>query len=396
MIGAIESALDQQLLSFFMTTLSDTLNIYYDHRNPFADLVLPLAIQHTGLMHSLLSLSGSSLIARQKDPSHDLVLRQSHHFDKAIVVLRKDIELHESRPGGAVNTDYIILQTILHCIETSSADGSGGDYRCHLQAAHRLINRCQSDDNGLQHFAQQFLVYQTLANSISALLPVNELRTPVAIDSPQMTSQSATSSSSTDLLGVLDGLISPIFRIRDLKDEIRSLRIANSGAWCADERLFYDAFAIDTSLRAWTCDFDVDTPAYYAALLYRQVAWIYLYRTMKPSSSSPELAQGVKEGLAYMGRLLPRKDEPKVRTWTSGILLPPLYLLGCAAFEQDQRREVLAGFDAIQEYSHMGNVAHARRIVERVWQLMDQGRRQDESWDWESVMTKMGLDVLVS
>lgn len=379
-----------------MSNLSDTLNIYDEHRNPFADIVLPMAIQHTGLMHSLLSLSGSSMLSRQKQPSPELVLRQSHHFDKAIVVLRKDIEMHKTKPCAALNTDYTILQTILHCIETISADGSGGDYRCHLQAAHRLINRCQSTNNDLRHFARQFLAYQTLANSISALRPVHDLRAFAAIDSPQMSPQVTATSSTTDLLGVLGGLISPIFRIRNLRDEIRSLRTASQHGWCADERLFYDAFAIDASLRSWTCKFEPNTPAYDASLLYRQIAWIYLYRTMKPSSPSSELAQGVNEGLVYLKRLLPSSTEPGLRTWTNGILLPPLYLLGCSAFEPEQRRGITAGFDALQAYSHMGNAMHARRVVERIWQMMDQGRRQDETWDWESVMTGMGLDVLVS
>ncbi|GAB7346684.1 hypothetical protein MBLNU459_g1806t2 [Dothideomycetes sp. NU459] len=398
MIGAIESPLDQQLFSYFMLNLSSTLNVYFDHRNPFTDIVLPMAIQHTGLMHALLSLSGSILLARQSQPSPDLILRQSHHFDKSVVVLRKDVEMHELQLTVESNTDCTILQTILHCIETISADGSRGSYRCHLQAAYRLINSCQSSNDDLQDFARQFLLYQTLANSISALHPVHDLRNFVIVDSPQFDLDTKGAPPTADLPGVLDGLISPFSRIRELRDEIRPQRVAGQHAWCADERIFCDAFTIEASLRSWTCAFPPGTPACYASLLYRQAAWIYLFRTMRPSLTSSELALAVNEGLLYLQHLLPgsKGAVAAARTWTNGILLPPLYILGCAAFEKEQRLDVTAAFDAIQAYSHMGHVARARTVVERVWHMMDQSRPWCDTWDWESIMTDMGLDILVS
>jgi len=76
------------------------------------------------------------------------------------------------------------------------------------------------------------------------------------------------------------------------------------------------------------------------------------------------------------------------------ILLMPLYLLGLSAFAEEHRPDILKSFEDLQTYSNLGNIKHAKNVVERIWELMDSG--DEGSWDFEKVQREMGLDFLVT
>lgn len=385
-IGAVEDALDHQLLSYFTSDLSQLLNIYYEQRNPFADLVLPLAIRNTGLMHSMLCLASSCLISHQTVPSSSLVLRHSHHFGLALVDLRRNIN-----NSGQEDIDSTVLQTILHCLEAISTGNGNGEYRCHLQATQRLITDSNKSTPEVRDFARLFISYQSLSNCITSLYPFHGSGCITATETHITEDTTVWSHKSASYLSALQGLLAPFAAVRQIRDRIRDYR--NAGRyWCADDPLLHLAFDIDSSLRTWECPHASNSPQYRASLLYRQCVWIYLYRTVKPSGPNLELSQGVNEGLSYLSLML--QDDGFGHTWTRGTALPFLFLLGCAAFERDQRMMVIYCFETLQ-LQYFGNVALARRVVEHMWYMMDQEDLVEETWCWEDVMAAMGLDVLI-
>jgi len=73
----------------------------------------------------------------------------------------------------------------------------------------------------------------------------------------------------------------------------------------------------------------------------------------------------------------------------------PLFLLGCAAFEPDQRPDIRTAFQRLQDWSSLGNIKYARAIVEQIWQMMDEGQ-EEETWDWETIIANRGWDFLVT
>jgi hypothetical protein len=172
---------------------------------------------------------------------------------------------------------------------------------------------------------------------------------------------------------------------------MRQRRAAGQGHWW-DDTIMNEAFAIDNALRQWTCIHPQDSPRYAASLLYRQCTWIYLHRTIQHSRPSPAFKQAVDEGLSYL-RMLPWDSDDDGST--QSLLLMPLFLLGCAAFEPEQRPEISHAFTRLQEWSNLGNIKYARMIVEQVWEMMDEGR-EEETWDWESIIAKRGWDFLVT
>jgi hypothetical protein len=80
---------------------------------------------------------------------------------------------------------------------------------------------------------------------------------------------------------------------------------------------------------------------------------------------------------------------------TQSILLMPLFLLGCAAFEKEQRPAISEAFERLRSWSGLGNIGYAREIVGEVWGLMDEGR-EEETWDWEGIIKGRGWDFLIT
>lgn len=72
----------------------------------------------------------------------------------------------------------------------------------------------------------------------------------------------------------------------------------------------------------------------------------------------------------------------------------PTFILGCSTFDEENRGDILQAFDKLQAYSTMGNIPYAKKIVEKVWQLMDAG--DESSWDWETLIKDMGWDFLIT
>ena len=108
---------------------------------------------------------------------------------------------------------------------------------------------------------------------------------------------------------------------------------------------------------------------------------------MTASTPSDALHAMVEEGLMLLLRLSPNSS-------IQAILTMPIFLLGCATFGQRQRAQITRPFDIHFAYKQCGSIPHVRRVVSAIWVLMDQ---QDElSWDWETVIHKMGLDFLVA
>ena len=390
MIGAVDDPLDQQLLSYFMSDLSNVLNIYYDDHNPFTDLIVPVAMHHPGLMHSVLSLASSALVNRHQSPSGALLLRQSHHFGLGILDLRQRIDESKHNKGLI---DCTILQTILHCLETTSAGNTTGDYRCHLQATKRLVSDCDTAPNEVRRFAQLFLGYHDFAMLATLGNPIHDASFMLSLENKRQRETGSRPIKPGSHFLAFEGLSAPFACIRQLRDEIRACREAGR-SWCSDDHLLRQAFSLEEDLRAWVCQLEPDTAQYHASLLYRQCAWLYLFRTVRPSTPSPDLALGVDEGLKYLGLVF--RDEDATNNWSRGTALPFIFLLGCAAYEPGQRVYIRSCLETLQ-LRCFGDVGHARRVLERIWDMMDQGHGdQDGTWDWEGVMTGMGLDLLIS
>lgn len=394
LVDGIDGTIDQMFFHHFTAQVGKVLSLT-DHQNPFLEIIVPMAMGHTGLMHSLLYLSGSCLMANEPAPKSEWEERQEHHSSKAMRLLQQDLSKstdvdEDDNLTVATIGDPSIAQTLVLCLQTVCAGDLTGSYRFHLNAMKEMLTqRSRSFPNEqLRQFILEFLLYHDYSSSITSLTNPLDQRSMDLMDGFKLPEFMIQPQAGT-LLGVMDGLFGFISRIRQLRDRIRRRRAEGQGHWW-DAPIIDDAFAIDNALRSWTCMHSEDSPRYAASLLYRQCTWIYLHRTIQLSKPSPTFELAVNEGLMYL-RMLPLTDDGS----TQSILLMPLFLLGCAAFEPEQRPEISDAFTRLQEWSSLGNIKYARMIVEQVWQMMDEGN-EEETWDWETLIAKRGWDFLVT
>lgn len=392
LVGGIETDVDRRFLHHFVYDLSKVLTVHDNSSNPFKDLLLPMATEHKGLMHSLMALSGSHIVARE--PSRPFNDRQMHHSLEAITILRAEVAAAaisagpDDDPHSSIFKDPTIASTIVHCLTCISAGLTKGEYRVHMAGIRELVRNMKSKNPDFQNFIFEFFMYHEISNSLTSLD-----RRPIMFDDddddralPRFIFPPFTRPGAGVLMGVLDGLFKFITRITALRDQIRARKAAGLRPTVVYHCLA-QAVEIDVCIREWDTGQEVHTAKWIAAELYRQSTWVYLWRTIQPSRPSPNLSGVVDAGLVYL-RALPSGESAQC------ILLMPLFILGCAAFEQRQRPDIEHGFDTIQQYSNLGNIRPVRQIVRKVWKMMDEG--DERSWDWETIMAEMGLDLLVT
>ncbi|KZF21761.1 hypothetical protein L228DRAFT_159356 [Xylona heveae TC161] len=381
LVDGIETDIDRVFLDHFVHRVSRVLTLINDESNPFKELLLPMAIRHRGLMHSILCLAGSHLGSVDKSPA--LEERQNYHFEHAVRYLRTNKQL-TAKANGETNElidDPTVAQTLILCLTTICRGDTQGEYRPHLDAARHLLLSQQTENKEFGQFLMEFFLYHDVSNSITSLdrrplLLMENFQLPAFMIQPEAGS----------MLGVLDGLFGYLSKITALRDRMRT-RMHQDIQPLVDYSIFNEAVAIDGEIRTWSANQPEGTSRYVAAQLYRQSTWVYLYRTVHPSAPCEKIHEAVEHGLDYL-RQLPRDAS------TQSVLLMPLFLLGCAAFDPAQRPEIRTAFQGLEAYSNLGNIKPAREVMELVWQKMDLG--DGSSWDWETIIQEKGYDFLVT
>jgi len=380
LIDGIETDIDRRLLDHFANNFSRVLTMVNDDTNPFKEIILPMATQDRGLMHSLMCLSGSHLSSKIPE-NNDIIQRKHWHFDHALTDLRENLPIKptDGTPDLSAVDDSTIASTVALCLRTVVEGETNGEYRTHMGAARFLLdNKIPSKNEPFRTFITEFLQYHEVLSRITALNGPS----PPTLRLPDFVPTAHAGA----LLGIFDGLFRFISQITDLRDRIRQ-RLDQGADPAVDYGSLAEAVQIDEQIRTWQPSQAPNSTSWLAAQLYRQSTWVYLYRTIRPSKSDPKISRVVDDGLAYLNQL-PKDSGPQ------SIMLMPLFLLGCAAFKPEQRSAIAGGFEALQEYSGLGNIRHARKIVEKVWERMDW--RVEESWDWERIIGEMGYDFLVT
>lgn len=380
-MAGVENDLDRHLLQHFVSRASRALSLQCDSpaTNPFTKILLPMALKHEGLMHSVLCLSASHLCSISSSQEYED--RQRYHRGRAFNLLNRDLDLQKAGEDGCpIYEDYNVAQILLHLLDAVCGGDTSGEYRMHMIAAKKIAMTQKSKNPEFQSLFDEFFYYHYMASQITSwdgtdIPMMDDFNLPFQIN-PE----------TAGLIGVADGLFGIISKISNLRRRIRT-RIDNHLDPAMDYEALLDASAIDSGLRTWVCPQSPGTPRYTISLLYRQASWVYLYRTAQPSRPHPHIKAAVDMGIRYINEL-PAED------WIQSNVLLPLFLIGCAAFEEDQRVEVTRAFSGVMSSTGLKNISFAKEVVDRIWELMDAG--DDDSWDWEKIMHSKGWDFLVT
>jgi transcription factor-like protein len=374
LVDGVETDVDHRFLHHYVSEFSRVLTLVNDASNPFHNIILPMATQHRGLMHSLMCLSGSHLSARH--PDQGIKERHLYHFHRAVTCLVKELNTANT---ALYNPDAILASAMALCLHSICEGETNGEYRPHLDAARKVLVTHRIRDEKFRQFIIEFFQYHDVSNSITSLD-----RRPRHLNLQDFLPHPPPESGT--LLGIFDGLFANACKITKLRDRVRK-RYGDGFKPAIEMQSLNEAVTIDLALRTWKSCYLQDSPNWIAAELHRLSTWLYLWRTVYPSQPNAKISGVVNDGLAYLG-MLPRE------AGANSVVLMPLFLLGCSAFELGQREQVKKGFVALQAYSNLRNIKPALTVVEKVWDLMD--NNPEESWDWENIMKDMKMDFLIT
>jgi hypothetical protein len=314
-------------------------------------------------------------------PSQEYEDRQAFHRGKALQLLKHDLERQKAGEGGVmVYEDSNVAQILLHLLHSICDGNTSGEYRMHMIAAKKIAMSQKSTNPEFQSLFDEFFYYHWIASQITSLdgteVPMmDDFNLPFKIN-PE----------TAGLIGVSDGLFGFLSKISNLRRRLRA-RIDDKLEPTMDYEALLAAHAIDTGLRGWVCPYPPGSPRYTISMLYRQATWVYLYRTTKGAHPHPFIKSAVDDGIRYINEL-------PTEGWIQSNVLLPLFLLGCAAFEEEQRVAINQAFSSLTACTGLGNISHAKEIVDEVWASMDVG--SSDNWDWEKKCSARGWDFLVT
>lgn len=287
----LETAEDRIFWKHYNEHLSSVLTVEGEHRNAFKDMMVPIAVKHHGLMHSILSLSskhidyetpyGLNLLRNNPSTSlESLQQRSDFHHTKAYEKLREDIarQVDRSSPDYKDVLSGRYGQMLCFMLESMVEGNPRGEHRFHLQAYHKLIQHSPPEDPAFLAFITEFFHYHIFADELirfpdssTERLASEAWSSPVQIHPPR-------------LLGVADGLFNHLSRITTIRHIIRSNM--DNHVDPVDYTSLYQAAEIDAAIQDWVPHFPPGDSRDRVGLLYKQMMWVYLFRTIYPPSQS--------------------------------------------------------------------------------------------------------------
>jgi len=392
LVHGVETEGDRMFLQHYVSRLSMIFTLEGED-TAFRNILLPMAQQHSGLMHSLSSkhidyTSPYGLHILQEHPGLDvktLEERSQFHHDEAFKELT-------SRKGDEVEVPpATYAQMICFVLQTLSEENPNGSHRVHLQYYQKLIQQSPPAEDEFSKFIHEFFQYHIRLDQL-IYLPQSGVHF-VSITDDWNLPATVYQPSAVRLLGVFDGLFLYMSKITNLRNKIR-YNMENGVDPIVGYQSLLEAAEIDAGIREWTPAWPAGDPRDAAGMLYRQMMWIYLWRTIYPPqimAGNHEVKKKIKkvvdDGLALLPCFGPRDP-------SQTLILAPAFVIGCAAFEEEQREPIRKAIGIVKNYMEYRNTDTVLEVLEEVWRLMD--RHDNESWDWQSIAKRMGMDFLAT
>jgi hypothetical protein len=295
LFGGLETVEDRIFWKHYNEHLSAVLTVEGEHKNAFKDMMIPIAVKHQGLMHSILSLASKhidydtpyGLNVLRNNPSTTTVAlkeRSLYHHDQARLKFYHDIKFTNSTPDTDDKTLVAARygQMLCFLLEALVEGSPRGEHRIHLTVYRNLVSTSPPDDSTFMSFIAEIFQYHIFADELihsahqDAVSPEEPLPPIPAMHQPR-------------LLGVADGLLGYLSQITAIRNRIRSRLMAQTDL-AVDYEDLYSATDIYGAFQEWTPHWPPGDNRDQVSLLYKQMLWIYLNRTVhlpsSPTSSS--------------------------------------------------------------------------------------------------------------
>ena len=291
----VETIEDQIFWKHYVNNFSNVLTVEGESKNAFKDIVLHLANRHQGLMHSILSVSskhidfdspyGQKLMQDHSSTSRQaLQNRSDHHHDQAMTRFCEDINNAVDKDDPEYqNEEYQTIlaarygQILCRILQTRAEGNASGEHRLHLKAFKALIEDSPPQDPAFYTFITEFFQYHIYADDLlwHPDTGVERLASEDWQPSPSM--------QTPRLIGVADNLLQCLAIISSLRNKIRA-NIAAGVDPPVDYVMLFRAAEINNAIQEWTPYWPTGDCRNRVGLLYKQMMFIYLFRTIYPPS----------------------------------------------------------------------------------------------------------------
>ncbi|ELR04565.1 hypothetical protein GMDG_06850 [Pseudogymnoascus destructans 20631-21] len=195
-IHGVDTAGDRIFFEHYVFRLSAVLTVEGPQKNAFKDMLLPMAVKHLGLMHSILSLSSSNLdyqseygraiLAKHPDVTENsLCERALFHQEEAVKEFVLDIE--RQNPGTTENVVLSVRygQMLCFVVKSLTEGKTTGEHRVHLQAYQKLIRETHPEDSRFMDFIKEYFQFHISVDELvhrPASLPPSFTSSPTPDD----------------------------------------------------------------------------------------------------------------------------------------------------------------------------------------------------------------------
>lgn len=479
-INGIETGHDRIFFTHYCKRLSAVLTVEGPECSAFREQMLPMAVQHTGLMHSILALSASNIDWSEAygksilDQQPDLTIRQledrgHYHNDVAMAQINHDMTQQRELEARGESPDPAVIkvrygQMLCFVIKALAEGNTEGAHRMHLQAYEKLAKHYPSDDSPFMRFVHEYFNYHVCFDQLvapphiyPALKPEEFWGSPTIQMAIGPVPLSITDTSLNENIishysGGIFGLQQDMYnsfmrRIGKIRHDIRG-RMERGEEPYVDYASLFEASALDGQIKEWAdatpppppdenadwnqqVGWNRDLAFYNIGMLYKNMLWVYLYRTIYPPSTNdcsqaiaspgsyvpepatlaydPRIKHAVDQGIGHMQKF--RAEDP-----CQAMMLSPAFMIGCAAFEEGQRAAIRRIVRRVKNYTTLRNADPAMMVMEEVWRRMDgkgdqmwkgergvlrnsKGERdggRESSWDWQVVARDLEVDFLAT
>lgn len=391
LINGVDTYLRRRLFRHFTEVVSTILTLSKGKSNPLNSVVVPLALKDSSTLDAMLCMAASHLLKLQRNVTEDgeLMEEKNRLYDSAVDAQSALMRTYQdpTAPDASYDRDSTLATALLLCLY-ELCEGTGDDaWLIHLDAARRILRSASSakDVEGepctsplssslgsVSPFLVEYFIYHdTLASVTVPLEPVIE---------PSFYQSSQPREDESYMVGVYDGLAGFISQISDLRARWQASAKVDGNLVC-------EAVDIWQELSDWE-SVALDGDRQLIALLYRGALFIWLYSIIYPDGQENSKVQDiVKSSLADMQRISPDSGG-------KSCLLFPLFIMGAASINNEDREAVSAQFDALGSWSALGNVSLAHKAVRDMWKDHDSG--VPRSWDWMRHLQTCHTSLLVT
>ncbi|KAI1260229.1 hypothetical protein F5Y18DRAFT_420190 [Xylariaceae sp. FL1019] len=290
----VETPEDKVFFSHYIAHLSGVLTVEGQHKNAFKDMLLQMALEHRGLMHSILSLAskhidfdtpyGNKLLSPPSKVTYASLMERSefHHTTAMDQLLAwKGTETGDSGSEEKARLAPRYGQMLCLLLQTAAEGNSTGAHRVHLQAYKSLIRETPPPDKAFVTFITEFFQYRVFADELIRYPDPQSTRLAREDWVPWVPIEPAR------LIGIGDGLFYYLTKITTIRNTIRDNINAGIDP-VVDYGSLYRAAEIETAIRDWAPNWPSGDNRDRVSLLYKQMMWVYLFRTIYPPlNSSP-------------------------------------------------------------------------------------------------------------